>query len=99
MDFFSAETFHDSRRLHILKLAGNNISSIDNCALCNTTLEELDVSSNAMTDINENMFSWVNIPKSLLLQNSLHVFRLKIKPQLLITHINLSLRTQGLCKS
>ena len=67
-DLFLAETFHDSRRLHILKLAGNNISSIDNCALCNTTLEELDVSSNAMTDINENMFSWVNIPKSAVLE-------------------------------
>ena len=65
---FLAETFHDSRRLHILKLAGNNISSIDNCALCNTTLEELDVSSNAMTDINENMFSWVNIPKFAVLK-------------------------------
>ena len=67
-DLFLAETFHDSRRLHILKLAGNNISSIDNCALCNTTLEELDVSSNAMTDINENMFSWVNIPKFAVLK-------------------------------
>ena len=53
------ETFHDSRRLHVLKLSGNNISEIDNCAFCNTTLEELDISSNAMTDINENMFSWV----------------------------------------
>ena len=53
------ETFDDSRRLHVLKLSGNNISVIDNCALCNTSLVELDLSSNAMTDINENMFNWV----------------------------------------
>ena len=54
-------TFDDSRRLNVLKLAKNNISAIDNCALCNTSLVELDLSSNAMTDINENMFGWVSL--------------------------------------
>ena len=44
----------------MLRLSGNNISLIDNGALWNTTLEELDVSGNAMTDINENMFDWVS---------------------------------------
>ena len=57
----TVETFWDSRRLNVLKVAGNNISVIDNCALCNTSLVELDLSSNAMTDVNENMFSWVSI--------------------------------------
>jgi hypothetical protein len=59
LSYKQVETFHDSRRLHVLKLSGNNISVIDNCALCNTTLQELDLSSNAMTDINEDMFNWV----------------------------------------
>ena len=69
------ETFYDSRRLNVLKLEGNNISVIDNCALCNTSLVELDLSSNAMTDINENMFGWVshierkNLVKVLIIPN------------------------------
>lgn len=49
------QQFDHMRLLKHLNVASNNISSIDDCTLCNTSIQVLDMSSNAMRQLNIHM--------------------------------------------
>ena len=53
--------FWDSRRLNRLNLSGNNLTRIDDCALCNTSLNYLNLDRNRISRLNPNMFDWVKL--------------------------------------
>lgn len=63
--FISFRHFYKNNLLKVLILSRNNVTTIDNCVFCNTSLQTLNLAHNKMAHINELMVHWVNYSSEL----------------------------------